>query len=326
MKKVIIFLLISLSITTVTVATVKKTYKSIPLAKITLKVVDDEGKPVEGADSGVGFYQLWNPKMGVSINGYTDENGIYTAEGETHGECAYSVMKEGYYMSEGKYNWSKGEVKNGKWHPWNPIIKIVLKRKRNPIPMYARTINYIYIPELNKPIGYDLIKADWVKPYGKGEVSDFIFYCKAYFKNIDNREIHLTLTFSNDGDGIMEYEEKNKYYKSEFRFPYEAPLIGYKKQLKKYFIYTEKLQKDNIKKDTNYIFRVRTKKDKNGKIISAMYGKIYGEIGFDIENKNKAYVTFIYCLNPTGTRNLEFESDRNLFEDADRLSLFEGSY
>jgi hypothetical protein len=31
------------------------------------------------------------------------------------------------------------------------------------------------IPKFNKPIGYDLEKGDWVSPYGKGLINDFIF-------------------------------------------------------------------------------------------------------------------------------------------------------
>ncbi len=50
----------------------------------------------------------------------------------------------------------------------------ILKRIGKPIPMYARKVQ-IEIPEINKPVGFDLVEGDWVTPYGKGKQADFIF-------------------------------------------------------------------------------------------------------------------------------------------------------
>jgi hypothetical protein len=41
-----------------------------------------------------------------------------------------------------------------------------------------------------------------------------------------------------------------------------------------------------------------------GEVVSAFYGKIYRDIG---------RYHFTYCLNPDGTRNVEFDPRRNLF-------------
>ena len=52
----------------------------------------------------------------------------------------------------------------------------------------------------------------------------------------------------------------------------------------------------------NYYFRVRTKVDDGGNIVSAYYGKIYGD-----------FMQFSYYLNPTpNSRNVEFDPKRNL--------------
>jgi hypothetical protein len=62
--------------------------------------------------------------------------------------------------------------------------------------------------------------------------------------------------------------------------------------------------------NVRYIFRVRTKLDKDGNIIGANYGKIGGEFEFD----PKGAIFFGYYFNPDGTRNLEEDKENNLFK------------
>ena len=51
-----------------------------------------------------------------------------------------------------------------------------------------------------------------------------------------------------------------------------------------------------------YLFRVRTVEDHDGNIVSARYGKIYGD-----------FMQFSYYLNPTpNDRNIEFDPKQNL--------------
>jgi hypothetical protein len=69
-----------------------------------------------------------------------------------------------------------------------------------------------------------------------------------------------------------------------------------------------------VESNQNYFYRVRTVKE-DGKIKSAMYGKIYGEIQFDVINAPTAAIIFTYYLNPDGTRNTEFDPKNNLFRD-----------
>ena len=59
----------------------------------------------------------------------------------------------------------------------------------------------------------------------------------------------------------------------------------------------------NQDKMRNYYFRVRSKRDEKGNIISGYYGKIYGE-----------FPEITYYLNPVvNDRNIEFDVNRNLF-------------
>ena len=70
------------------------------------------------------------------------------------------------------------------------------------------------------------------------------------------------------------------------------------------------------RKDIHYVFRIRTEVDEDGNIVEAMYGKVYGEIrgGFSWGGPS---VGFTYYLNPTGTRNLEYDPPKNLFLQKD---------
>ena len=111
---------------------------------------------------------------------------------------------------------------------------IKLKRKKNPTKMYAKSIsnmNAKKVPALDTPIGYDLEQGDWVAPYGKGVIKDFIFVCKAIHRGYKDWEASYTLTFSNEHDGIQEYFAQ-KGNQSEYYWPYEAPEEGYQKEIR----------------------------------------------------------------------------------------------
>ena len=69
------------------------------------------------------------------------------------------------------------------------------------------------------------------------------------------------------------------------------------------------------RKDLNYFFRVRTKKDEAGKIVSANYGKIRGPLDFGFRGRRNG-LGMTYYFNPTpNDRNMEFDPSRNLFAD-----------
>jgi hypothetical protein len=295
-------------------------------AKVIIKVLDEEGMPVTQAEVTGGFFALDEPNEGKDFQGITDEKGIVSFEGRTHGELRFGIVKDGYYETISEYrDWflGKGKIKNGKWQPWSPTIEIVLKIIENPVPMYAKRLT-LDIPETNKVIGFDLIKGDWVKPYGEGEVSDFLFQASQEGNEWKDFEISLELNFSNPGDGIQEYKVKpdsNGRYPSELRLPHEAPLEGYKNLWSRIQWNKPGKGSHNIykEKDINYIYRVRSEMDSNGNIIKALYGKIHGDIEIGGLKRPKLQLAFTYYLNPDGTRNLEFDPKRNLFEGLSSL-------
>lgn len=284
--------------------------------RITVKVVDETGKPIAGAKVGIGFEQYVNGNYkGIPIEGLSNIDGIFTGEARGTQVVTYGATMEGYYESFGEYRFKTKT--NGKWYPWNPVVTVVLRKIEEPIPMYARHAEII-IPKINKEIGFDLIEYDWIKPYGKGRHADFVF--KITRKYISHLEFDGTLTIStsNNFSGIQLIKE-NRRYGSMFKLPRNAPQQGYeKKVVKTITAFPGKSIKSDSMEDNNYIFRIRSEQ-KDGKFYRAMYGKSQGDFNFTVGEGTTARIGFKYYLNPDYTTNLEFDPKRNLFQGLSSL-------
>lgn len=285
-------------------------------AKFTIIVVDDEGKPVENANVGVGFERNFRPKDAIGKKAKTDLNGIAIFSDSTSGYITYGAIKEGYYNSYYTFTFSKGGP--FRWEPWNTELKVILRKIENPMPMYARNTmqSKLEIPVVNQNVGFDLAAYDWVIPYGMGTHADFVFNLQR-LPTVSRKKYNatLTVTFSNKGDGIQIVRE-NLQYGSQYKLPRYAPKNGYESKL---VLHEEYAPEGPVMmnfafraEDLNYVFRIRST-EKEGKIESAMYGKIRGYISFTAMESKTAKIYFTYYLNPEYTRNLEFDPKRNLF-------------
>lgn len=286
------------------------------IARITFKVVDEESRPVEGAQVRIRFEGGSLDRD--AVKGETDKDGYFSASANSSdGVIGGGVKKEGYYTSV--FHQDFIIKKFGRWQPWNKEITVVMRPIVNPVPMYVRN-RFFEIPQHDKEIGFDLMKADWVIPYGQGTHSDFIFKVDRRYKNIDDFDATLTLTFSNKYDSIQLIKDDpggDFNVGSRFRLPYAAPEADYQPKLVKKTSEGARSHND-YSDENNYIFRVRSELDKNGKLKQAMYGKIRGDIKFapigSLNGKEGLGAIGIhYYLNPDYTRNLEFDPKRNLF-------------
>jgi hypothetical protein len=249
------------------------------------------------------------PKRGDGAPIISDAEGIFTGKANASARIGITVRKDGYYFSRQLYEFTSRSLLN-RWEPWNPTIEVVLKKKRNPVGMYDNHRTTYQVPKFGIPIGFDLVKEDWVTPYGKGLVSDFIINFNSEIRAYTDYDCDFTLAFSNPHDGIQPYFFANDD-QSYFKWPFEAPGSGYlSKMSKQKTMSPEKGYKSDEKETINYIFRVRTEIDQDGNIIKAHYGKLIGEFGF----VPKGGLTFRYILNPDGTRNLEEDPEKNLFK------------
>jgi hypothetical protein len=292
-------------------------------AQATFKAVDADGGPVTNALVSVGFFHR-DPEQSRRYEAFTGTNGCATLEGQSTGQLAYWISKDGYYESNGGYKgwmekWTppnSPNIQNGRWQPWSPIFDVVLKKIKNPVPMYVKSIR-TDIPVTDKTIGFDLEKADWVVPHGVGIHGDILFKLYRDIKSWQDYRSSLTISFMNEGDGIQNIYATHKEG-SKLTLPYSAPQEGYATNL---FFEESNDKYQEEREDQNYIFRVRTILDRNGKIVSALYGKIHGNILFDVRSSGTSCLLFTYYLNPTpNDRNIEFDPEKNLFGGRDRFA------
>ena len=108
----------------------------------------------------------------------------------------------------------------------------------------------------------------------------------------------LTVSFPTPGDGIQEFDapvfvQEAEKGISDLKSSHEAPANGYQSEVS---------QAEMTNPNRNFYFRVRTKSDENGNVVSTRYGKIYGDLA-----------QFTYYLNPTpNSRNIEFDPKQDL--------------
>lgn len=284
-------------------------------ARVCVCVQDDEGNSVDGASVVVGFYY---PKGTNNLReGLTDTNGMFCAEGKTLRELLFRVSKEGWYRTEGRYDYSSNtnmSSSDGRWDPWGVRIPVVLRRRVAPTGMYAKRV-YLSIPVTNGILGFDCLKGDLVSPYGGGDTADLLFE----YRNevIDSWNFHksLRISCSNETDGLRRLGTVMSG--SEFRSAYGS--AGDEEGGEVVFRFRRTtdaiLDRDELG-DSEYIgFRIRSRRGADGDVIGGLYGKIYNPVDYGLGPRGH-YLGFTYYLNPEpGNRNLEFDPKQNLFKD-----------
>lgn len=157
---------------------------ALPSVEMTIKVVDENNQPIEAATAGLYFsYTSEGTHKTSNDSGLTNSDGLFTGGGESVQYFKYWAKKEGYYITFKRYRLNKitGIAGFRRWEPWNPTVEVVLKKKVNPIAMYAVKLNSDFakhiptLPVLDRFIGYDLFAGDWVEPHGLGTHRDFLF-------------------------------------------------------------------------------------------------------------------------------------------------------
>lgn len=297
-----------------------------PRFQVTAKVIDEAGNPVEGADVIVGYHVSgggWSseaPKFD-RVEGETGADGRFTGSARTRSnfEVVIRVNKDGFYESIRDYEFDRTRVR--RWVPWNPEIELLLKRKINPIPMYAKREMSERIPIQGEPVGYDFSRGDWVSPFGKGERADIHFHSDVDFESRSRYEGELTVSFPNEGDGLLEFRQTGNDY-SELPSDQAAPTGEYQSQwswINRRYRESEDSVRPTLDhdydKDRHFYFRVRSEVDEHGNVIRANYGKFYGDIKFYPQTDGGSIVSFEYYFNPEpNNRSLEFHPRRNLLD------------
>ncbi|MDO6686414.1 MULTISPECIES: hypothetical protein [unclassified Agarivorans] len=273
------------------------------LTSVKLKVVDQDGLPVENAEVFLGFI-LGNE--GANVKELTDKNGELKATRRQNLGVIVRVNKEGYYQSK---------LRTG---PSDQNLTIELRKKKTPTAMYAKKLT-LRFPKKKTAIGFDFEQADWVAPYGKGNIAHVFFYLDGQFISTTNYSDELRISFSNPEDGLIKLTKNSTA--SEYQFPYLASQDNYQNgiTLKSFRSGSDKVT-DYDQFALGYTFRVNTEVNSEGEVIHANYGKISGDIWASAaESKKKksfGFIRFTYYYNPTpNDHSLEFDWRQNLFRD-----------
>ncbi len=299
-------------------------------ASVKLTVLDDARAPLTNAVV-VGHFASPYGKdyIGDRFDLRTDTNGQCLVVGRGFTFMSGRVTASNHYPTY--YKIALGDrgkaIESGRWTV--DAETLVLKRIRNPVPMYAGRLSLApALANPGVPVSYDFVMGDWLPPHGKGQNADVVLvYEKRILrsttvvqkarpddarKQVDRTVEHpldwdesWKIEMPNRGDGLVKAKQNQS---SALHSDYHAPADGYESSLSLFANRRqEKLgwpgkQETNIDEEALYYIRMRTELDEHGTVKKAWYGKIYGEI-----NKDPGFY-----VNPDGARNVEFDPSRNL--------------
>ena len=253
--------------------------------RIVYVVEDDLGQPVPGARVHIWLGLESHKDGGMVYYDYTDNNGRYVLDGKTTGLVRYWFVKDGYYESEGELRLEgiedeQNAVRDGKWQPYGRCKRIVLKRVRNPT---ARPFHYgdFPVPVFGKWMGFDLERFDLCPPYGKGVHKDVLLRYVFDRDPVMRGKVYasMEMSFTNNPYAGTYILKKDKW--SDFQSCYAADTNNaFSIKMFKYEISRtreEIFKKERFPEDSYIVFRTRTTVDRDGNLVSAHYGKIYGD-------------------------------------------------
>ena len=289
---------------------------------VRFKVMDFGDNPISNATVRINTFKKWIPGEGfgrdvmMDIDGTTDTNGeasiVFLCKSMNF---SYSVRAEGYYGNGGGIGFARtgsGFTLHQTQFETNLVVR--LKPIVKPVPMFVcyrpqgigRQLKYPGKARLGA-WGFDLKIGDWIKPDGNGEVADFfVEYSEEHLKQ--DKAVDCALVFTNAvGDGCYVAKCTGTSFRSDYAANTNAV---YMKRLdfdswgKKY---KGRYATELLDGDEYLVIRTRTKRDEEGRIISANYAKIYGPINFCFG------MNFISYFNPNeNDPNLEADTNVNL--------------
>ena len=279
------------------------------LAKECFRIVDQDGNPVEGARVYGAFWPTVGGNEYVLVDGFSNANGEYVAQGITKDRLHYRITKNGYYKSVGdiKYHQTKSvpAVVNGQWQPFGTTRTVILKRIKKPVEMHCRDgLKNFKIPTYDQWMGFDFERYAFVAPFGDGVASDVLL--KFTLKRPSKRDCHVTMDVSFTNNPYAGAYRLAKDGFSEMKTVYEANAErNYVKTFS--FSYDQANGRSPVQKslsESEYlVFRTRTQVDEKGNLVSARYGKICGQWHF-VGPRGMSIDQFAFNPTPNDT-NLE---------------------
>ena len=315
-------------------------------------VLDDiTGNPLANVSVGAGFTMdagpVWENRFKYDHKQFiTDANGVCKISGKSNcgkAGCYIRQPPQGFYKPVcGSSLRFKGKSFFGVWQPDNLVVTLRLDRVEKPIPLFVKRVELTNFRKgiggfdgTNSVVRYDLMKGDWLAPYGKGETADLEFKAVLEIKGKErkfryaSRKVEDVLFYelatdispcsTNDALSKVQIKEdaglKIRIVNDDFSSRQIVRSQGKRKIIRPKFPNEWDCEYySNYNKSQCYKFRVRSRYDEKGNLKEAYYGKIYGD--FEIQGDEKRGITsisFLYYLNPTSLdRNLEWDMKNNL--------------
>ncbi len=265
---------------------------------VNLRIVDELGNPLERAR----WHATFRGSNHEHYSFKTDKEGRVSFVCEAPQRAEFSVNAERLdrcYTTADAFLLERSEEDDGRWKPVEKTL--VVKMIRDPIPMFSHEVYEKPIPVFNKALGFDLRLADWVKPYGMGEVADItISVCRSRVYSYGEKVWkvdRVILDCPNEGDGIQVTEadlwsKLRSVHQADVSRPFQRQLV----------LQRGKNGKDWLLAEQYLIFRTRCTYDDNGTLIGCHYSKLYPSFRVDAKTISIKSITF----NPNAMdRNLE---------------------
>ncbi|MEX0331756.1 MAG: carboxypeptidase-like regulatory domain-containing protein [Puniceicoccaceae bacterium] len=260
-------------------------------------VKDHSGKPVPDA-----LVEASLPGPG-NASASTDASGEAVLDLSAGATLHVHVSKDGYYATSGEI-WIGGIYRNEDGRiiarELPDSLEITLKPIIDPVPMKVTRYRG-HIPKVNKMIGFDLERGDWLEPHGTGRVPDLLFHLHMDKGKAESSGL-LTILFPNKGDGVQPFQAARPYsteFGSNLAPPHVAPLNGYRPNLTRSFEEeAAESFKQGVRSSRNYLIRTRTIIDAGGTIRQACYGWLEGEVLFDPRDPEDPQLSFTAFFNP----------------------------
>lgn len=258
--------------------------------KVIYHIVDDEGHALKNQQIRYAYQNDYPRKRWEGLV-TTDMNGIAVVQDKVGSQMTIGVYNKDYYVSWDKiqFFWREGVsplVKDGKWQPYGEKRTLVVKRKKNPVDMkwYNWGIDGYLAPATNVWIGLDLELGQWCKPYGDGKCEDVLFRFSGVITDKSTWDTKTEVSFSRIPHAGFYIMEKDFY--SDMKSCYLASTndVSY---AEREFVFASSGGKgisprdqtaNRLAEDKYIVFRTRCTVDEDGKLVSAHYGKICGEL------------------------------------------------
>lgn len=329
-------------------------------ARFCIHVVDERtGLPLSGMMlKGVfieRFLRWENAVVDHDFTGVTNQKGDYAAAGKTNcGEAGFRLCgNNGFYDT--KFVKVPFDLSGGKpmpifqwWRPDNQVVTVELQRVEHPIPLFVKRVelrDYEHgiggFDGTNSVLRFDLLKGDWLHPYGNGEVADICIGARVNKTGSERRFLPQEGTWGVlqfydiiakfelcDGDCLSREAVKESAgikIRSVAKDGVDRGITrtkGKRKQIGRNKDWHCEYFSDSAQ-DRCYTFRIRTRRNEKGELVEAYYGKVYGDFEFEGNDKKGLIgVKFLYYLNPKPLdRNLEWDMKNNLCPNPGNLSM-----